>query len=69
MNTNDKDEILKRFKDLGYQASFRFADDSGKEWDEGYKLQRVTEELYKQHPELHTEMEEIASKFLWTLKK
>ena len=59
--------VLENFKKLGQLASYHFADDSGKEWDLGYKNQREAEALFIENPELREEMIQIAKGFLWTL--
>jgi len=60
--------VLEQFEQLGYRASFHFADDSGRGWDMGYARQREAEALFIQHPELREEMTAISKRFLWTLK-
>lgn len=57
--------ILEEFKKTGMDASYHFADDTGKEWGAGYQLKQVCYNLWHSHPELHDEMREVGKKFLF----
>jgi hypothetical protein len=60
-------DILNTFNDKGRQASFHYADDSGKEWGHAKRLETDCRRLFAEHPELQDEMTKIAKGFLWTL--
>ena len=59
--------IVEQFDYLGRTASFHYADDSGREWNEGDKLKREAVAIFKANPELQSEMREVAKGFLWSL--
>lgn len=59
--------LTAEFKRLGIEASTHLADDSGREWQQGYDLKAQALALFDAHPELHEQMREIASGFLWVL--
>jgi len=65
---DDKQPILDLFKKYGMNASYHYADDSGKEWVLGHQEKQKCLKIYNEHIELHPEMEEIAIGFLWSLK-
>lgn len=58
-------DILKQFKEAGMNASYHYADDSGKEWKLGAEESRKCYALAKAHPELLPQMWEIARGFLF----
>ena len=58
-------EALKQFIKLGKDASYHYADDSGKEWGLANGCVRQAMELYKANPELRALMREEARGFLW----
>ena len=58
-------DVLKEFESAGWDASFHFADDSGKEWKQAYKRKDDAMRLYFAHPEHQEAMKEIAKGFLW----
>lgn len=58
---------VEQFDYIGRTASYHYADDSGREWNEGDKLKREAIELFKSNPELQTQMREVAKGFLWSL--
>lgn len=60
------EEILDAFKEAGMQASYHYADDSGKEWRLGFLYSGQAQLLAKEHPHLIPQMREIAKKFLWS---
>lgn len=61
--------ILEDFKSAGMQASFHYADDSGKEWGRARTLQNEAMQMYRDNPDLQDEMKTIAKGFLWSLPK
>ena len=63
MNEQEKKEILEEFKKCGLDASYHYADDTGKEWHLAYPLVEKCMKLAKEHIELHPEMAEIAKNF------
>ena len=65
MNEEEKKQILEEFKKAGLDASFHYADDTGKEWHLAYPLVDKCMKLSKEHPSLHTEMKEIAKHFIF----
>lgn len=67
MNEEEKKQILEEFKKAGLDASFHYADDTGKEWHLAYPLVDKCMKLAKEHPELHTEMAEIAKHFIFAM--
>ena len=60
--------ILNRFTKHGKDASFHYADDTGKEWGSGDREKRDALVLFDSNPALQKEMREIAKGFLWSLK-
>lgn len=71
MTEEEKKQILEEFKKAGLDASYHYADDTGKEWHFAYPLVSKCMKLAKEYPELHTEMAEIANHFIFlmTFKK
>ena len=67
MNEKEKQEILEEFKTYGMDASYHYADDTGKEWKFAYPLVDKCLKLVKEHPELHEEMKEIAKHFIFPM--
>jgi hypothetical protein len=62
-----KEEILQEFKEYGDNASFHFADDSGREWQLAYADERKAREMLTLYPDLHEDFVKIAKGFLWSL--
>lgn len=60
--------VVETFKKLGKDASYHYVDDSGKEWSLGLKYENQALELFDTHPELESELREVAKGFLWTLE-
>ena len=67
LTEQEKQEILENFKTYGMDASYHYADDTGQEWKFAYPLVDKCVKLVKEHPELHTEMAEIAKHFLFLM--
>ena len=67
MTEEEKKQILEEFKKAGLDASFHYADDTGKEWHFAYPLVEKCMKLAKEHIELHTEMAEIAKHFIFSM--
>ena len=67
LTEQEKQEILEEFKTYGMDASYHYADDSGKEWKFAYPLVDKCIKLVKEHPELHEEMKEISKKFIFSI--
>ena len=67
LTEQEKQEILENFKTYGMDASFHYADDTGKEWHLAYPLVEKCMKLAKEHTELHTEMAEIAKNFIFLM--
>ena len=67
LTEQEKQEILEEFKTYGMDASYHYADDSGKEWHLAYPLVDKCMKLVKEHPELHEEMREIAKRFIFSM--
>lgn len=61
--------LLEDFEKLGKQASYHYADDSGKEWRDGDEFRAKAYALYQSYPDFQPQMREIAKKFLWKLPK
>lgn len=59
---------LEAFEKAGMNASYHYADDSGKEWRLGRDEQSKAEEIFAANPELQEQMKAIATKFLWSMK-
>lgn len=59
--------IQEQFETAGNQASYHYADDSGREWGSGHAAKAVAMQLYWDNPELQAELAEIAKGFLWSL--
>lgn len=60
-------KIVEAFDQIGRDASYHFADDSGKEWHHGYQLQRLALAMFNAYPAYQDAMRDKASKFLWSL--
>lgn len=58
------EEILKEFENLGMNASYHYADDSGKEWGLGSKYMDKALAMFDDHPECQNRMRKIAKGFL-----
>lgn len=71
LTEQEKQKILEEFKKAGLDASYHYADDTGKEWHLAYPLVDKCMKLAKEYPELHEEMAEIAKHFIFlmTFKK
>lgn len=67
LTEQEEQEILEQFKKAGLDASFHYADDTGKEWHLAYPLVEKCMKLAKEYPELHTEMAEIAKHFIFLM--
>ena len=67
LTEQEKQEILEEFKRCGLDASFHYADDTGKEWYLAYPLVEKCMKLAKEHVELHPEMAEIAKHFIFLM--
>ena len=67
LTEQEKQEILENFKTCGMDASYHYADDSGKEWHLAYPLVDKCMKLVKEHTELREEMREIAKKFIFSI--
>ena len=65
----DKASLIELFDELGSKASYHFADDSGREWEQGTTLKRYALKLFDACPELQSEMREKAKEFLWSLQR
>ncbi len=63
----EKASVVDEFVRLGNLASYHFADDSGKEWSDGFAAKAEAMKIYHAHPDLQAEMEKHAQ-FLWSLK-
>ena len=61
----DKQIILDDFKKHGMQASYHYADDSGKEGGSGDVEKRKALKVFDDNPKMQGEMRKIANKFLW----
>ena len=67
MKEEEKQKILEELKKCGMDASYHYADDTGKEWKFAYSLVDKCIKLVKEHPELHEEMKEIAKHFIFSM--
>ena len=67
LTEQEEQEILEEFKKAGLDASFHYADDTGKEWHLAYPLVDKCMKLAKEHVELHPEMVEIAKHFIFLM--
>lgn len=56
---------LEAFKRLARSASYHFADDSGGEWQLGYREKTRALAVFDQHPEFQDKMREAAQGELW----
>ena len=61
-------QIIATFIQYGNDASYCFADDSGKDWSAGYAYKRDAMKLYYDYPEFQEEMRKEAKGFLWSLE-
>ena len=60
--------LTERFKELGMQASYHYADDTCKEWGAGDKAKHQALKIFDDNPALQPELRKIAADFLWTLE-
>ena len=58
---------LEQFKKLGQMASACFADDTAKEWKQGFEYKNQAMKIYHANPGLQGEMRNIAAGFIWWL--
>lgn len=64
----NKAQILATFKKHGSDASFHFANDTGKEDGLGRESRDKALAIFDTHPALQAQMRKIAGGFLWTLE-
>jgi len=64
-----KKEVVATFKTLGQKASYHYADDSCREWDQAREYKKIALDLFDACPEYQNEMREVAKRFLWSLKE
>ena len=57
--------ILANFYANGMDASYHYADDSGKEWKLGQELSHKCYQAAQDHPELLPQMKELGKSFLF----
>ena len=64
-----KEDALERFIEHGNRCMFHYADDSGKEWDQGDREKLAALKIWNEHPHLHEDMKDIAQEyqFFWFL--
>lgn len=63
------DPKLEEFERLGMKASYHFADDTCKEWDQGNAAKQAAMKLYYAGTEEEkVQMLLVSKKFLWSLK-
>ena len=58
---------VRDFVTHGKDASFHYADDSGKEWGQGDIDKRAALAIFDAHPEMEAKFREAAKGFLWSL--
>ncbi|MCK5016870.1 MAG: hypothetical protein KAS32_07335 [Candidatus Peribacteraceae bacterium] len=61
------ESVQDEFRSLGFTASRHYADDAGKEWAQGDEYKNKAVKLFDEHPELESELREIAKEFLWSI--
>jgi hypothetical protein len=59
------DEWVEEFYKEGMQASYHYADDSGREWATAGVCQDAALRIWKAHPELEERLLEVSKQFLW----
>jgi hypothetical protein len=59
--------VVAEFDRAGLLASTHFADDSGREWPQGYTAKAEALAIFDAHPALEADFRQIAKGFLWTL--
>ena len=64
-----KDDIIKQFVNHASNASYHFADDSTKEWQDGYREQQKALEIFDAHPELEQELRQACKEQIWSLNQ
>lgn len=55
------------FKRLGDKASYHYADDSTREWEQADKAKAEALAVFDAHPELEAQFREVGLGFLWLL--
>ena len=53
------------FRQAGMDASFHFADDTGKEWELAYPLQAKCYTLFREHPHRQAHFRDAAKDFIF----
>ena len=65
----DDETKIQQFKQLGFSASFHFADDTGKEFNKGIVKMREALQVFDDNPALQPAMREVGRGFLWSLNR
>lgn len=60
------EEIITKFKDHGFEASYHFASDHG-DWKPGFQAMYKALDLYDKNPDLQERMRDVSKGFLWSL--
>lgn len=68
MNEPTEQEILDEFQKHGMNASYHYADDSGKEWQLGSVEADKCRAMVLKHPELADKFRNIARHFLFSME-
>ena len=58
-----KEDTLEKFIQHGNRCMFHFADDSGKEWDQGEREKLAAMRVWYDNPHLHEDMLYIAQEY------
>jgi len=61
--------VVAEFNRAGLTASTHFADDSGREWPQGYEAKAQALAIFDAHPALETDFRQTGKGFLWSLNQ
>lgn len=56
---------VEEFRKYANAASFHYADDTCKEWDEASRFENRAMQIYHENPDHHEEMNKIGKSQLW----
>lgn len=63
----DEKEIIDHYKSLARSASYHYADDSGKEWDQAREYEQKALDLFYAYPQMERKLRAAHKGNLWSL--